>query len=183
MTYNIILFLGLQHSNSILYRWHSIKVIIKINYTPSPVHIIILLQIIYFIPSSLYLLIPFTYSAPLPLWKPLICSLFSVSLFLFVIHFRHYMLTSFYDRMESNSVVSGHFLLLSLFLLLLSLILLWKRIVKVLVAQSCLTLCNAMDCSPASSSVHGILQARLVKWVAILFPRRTFPLNNLLILH
>ena len=29
--------------------------------------------------------------------------------------------------------------------------------VKVLVAQSCLTLCNPMDCSPPGSSVHGIL--------------------------
>ena len=33
--------------------------------------------------------------------------------------------------------------------------------VKVIVAQSCLTFCNPMDCSPPSSSVHGILQARI----------------------
>ena len=32
--------------------------------------------------------------------------------------------------------------------------------------QSCLTLCNAMDCSPPDS-VHGILQARILEWVAI----------------
>ena len=32
---------------------------------------------------------------------------------------------------------------------------------KVLVAQSCLTLCDPMDCSPPSSSVHGILHARM----------------------
>ena len=32
--------------------------------------------------------------------------------------------------------------------------------------QSCPTLCDPMDCSPARSSVHGILQARL-KWVAM----------------
>ena len=31
--------------------------------------------------------------------------------------------------------------------------------------QSCLTLCNPMDCSPPGSSVHGILQARILKWV------------------
>ena len=37
-----------------------------------------------------------------------------------------------------------------------------------LVAQSCLTLCNPMDCSPPGSSVHGILQARILAWVAIL---------------
>ena len=32
--------------------------------------------------------------------------------------------------------------------------------------QSCLTLCNPMDCSPPGSSVHGILQARILGWVA-----------------
>ena len=34
-------------------------------------------------------------------------------------------------------------------------------LVNVLIAQSCLTLCNPMDCSPPGSSVHGILQARV----------------------
>ena len=41
--------------------------------------------------------------------------------------------------------------------------------VCVLVAQSCLTLCDPMDCSPPGSSVHGILQARILEWVAISF--------------
>ena len=36
---------------------------------------------------------------------------------------------------------------------------------KVLVAQSCVTLCNPMDCSPPGSSVHGIVQARILEWV------------------
>ena len=40
-----------------------------------------------------------------------------------------------------------------------------------LVAQSCPTLCNPMDCSPTDSSVHGILQARMLEWVAIPFSR------------
>ena len=35
------------------------------------------------------------------------------------------------------------------------------------VTQSCLTRCNHMDCSPPGSSVHGILQARALEWVAI----------------
>ena len=35
--------------------------------------------------------------------------------------------------------------------------------VKVLVAQSCPTLYNSMDCSPPGSSVHRILQAKLLK--------------------
>ena len=33
----------------------------------------------------------------------------------------------------------------------------------VLVAQSCLTLCDPVDCSPPGSSVRGILQARILK--------------------
>ena len=32
--------------------------------------------------------------------------------------------------------------------------------------QACPTLCNAMDCSPPCSSVHEILQARILEWVA-----------------
>jgi len=39
------------------------------------------------------------------------------------------------------------------------------------VAQSCPTLCDPMDCSPPGSSVHGILQARTLEWVAIFFSR------------
>ena len=39
------------------------------------------------------------------------------------------------------------------------------------VAQSCPTLCDAMDCSLPGSSLHGILQARVLEWVAISFPR------------
>ena len=34
-------------------------------------------------------------------------------------------------------------------------------------AQTCLTLCDPMDYSPPGSSVHGILQARILEWVAI----------------
>ena len=37
------------------------------------------------------------------------------------------------------------------------------------VAQSCLTLCDPMDCSLPGSSIHGILQARVLEWVAIAF--------------
>ena len=38
-----------------------------------------------------------------------------------------------------------------------------------LVAQPCLILCDPMNCSPPGSSVHGILQARILEWVAIPF--------------
>ena len=37
--------------------------------------------------------------------------------------------------------------------------------------QSCLTLWDPMDCSPSGSSVHGILQARILEWIAIPFSR------------
>ena len=37
--------------------------------------------------------------------------------------------------------------------------------------QSCLTLCDPMDYSPPGSSVHGILQARILEWVAMLSSR------------
>ena len=43
--------------------------------------------------------------------------------------------------------------------------------VKVLVSQSCPTLCYSMGCSPPGSFVHGILQARILEWVAIPFFR------------
>ena len=34
--------------------------------------------------------------------------------------------------------------------------------------QLCLTLCDPMDCTLLGSSVHGILQARILEWVALL---------------
>ena len=37
--------------------------------------------------------------------------------------------------------------------------------------RSCPTLCYSMDCSPPDSSVHGILQVRILEWVAIPFSR------------
>ena len=40
---------------------------------------------------------------------------------------------------------------------------------KVLVAQSCPTLCDLVDCSPPGSSVHGILQAIVLEWIVIPF--------------
>ena len=39
--------------------------------------------------------------------------------------------------------------------------------------QSCLTLCDPMDCTPPDSSVYGILQARMLEWVAIPFSWRS----------
>ena len=42
-----------------------------------------------------------------------------------------------------------------------------------LVTQSCLILCDSMDCTIPGSSVHGISQARILEWVAIPFSRGT----------
>ena len=44
------------------------------------------------------------------------------------------------------------------------------KTVKALVAQPRLTLCDPRDCSPPGSSIHGILQSKILEWVAISFP-------------
>ena len=48
-----------------------------------------------------------------------------------------------------------------------------------LVTQSCPTLCNPMDCSPPDSSVHGILQAKMLEWIAIPLLQGIFPAQGL----
>ena len=55
----------------------------------------------------------------------------------------------------------------------------------VLVTQSCPTLCDPMDCSPPGSSVQGILQARILKWVASSLLQGIFPTqgSNASLLH
>ena len=45
-----------------------------------------------------------------------------------------------------------------------------KLKMKLLIVQSCLTLHDPMDYSPSASSVHGILQVRILEWVAISSP-------------
>ena len=49
---------------------------------------------------------------------------------------------------------------------------------KVLVAQLCPTLRDPMDPSPPGSSVHGILQARMLEWVAIPFSSESSQLRD-----
>ena len=48
-----------------------------------------------------------------------------------------------------------------------------EAVLLCLVTQSCLTLGDVMDCSPPGFSVHGILQARILEWVAISFSSRS----------
>ena len=43
------------------------------------------------------------------------------------------------------------------------------------ISELCPTLCDPMDCGPPGSSVHGILQARILEWVAMLSPPRNLP--------
>ena len=47
-------------------------------------------------------------------------------------------------------------------------------VLKVLVAHLCSTLCDPMDCCPPGSSIYGILQSRILEWVAIFFSRESF---------
>ena len=49
------------------------------------------------------------------------------------------------------------------------------KVVNGKVAQLYAILCDPMDCSQPGSSVHGILRARIVKWVAIPFSRSSQP--------
>ena len=62
----------------------------------------------------------------------------------------------------------------SCFTLYLFIFIVVKYAVLCLVTQSCPTLCYPMDCSLPSSSVHGILQARILEWVAFPFSRGSF---------
>ena len=41
-------------------------------------------------------------------------------------------------------------------------------------AQPCPTICDPMDCSLLGSSLHGILQARVLEWVAISFSNHLY---------
>ena len=58
-------------------------------------------------------------------------------------------------------------LLLRIKLTLKKFLILLECVCACIVSQSRLTLCDPMDCSPPGSSVHGILQARKLEWVAI----------------
>ena len=55
---------------------------------------------------------------------------------------------------------------------------------NVIIAQSCPTLCDSMDCSPPGFSVHGILQARILEWVVMPFSRgSSWPRNRSRVSH
>ena len=72
-----------------------------------------------------------------------------------------YLLTPFWDICKYLETFFGHHNLGSR----------RKRPAKVKVTQLCPTLCNPMDCNPPGSSVHGILQTGILKWIAISFSK------------
>ena len=72
------------------------------------------------------------------------------------------------ESMGSHKVGHDWMTSLSLFFFKLNIVYTW---VLSEVAQLCLTLCNPMHCSLPASSLHGILQVRILEWVAISFSR------------
>ena len=54
----------------------------------------------------------------------------------------------------------------------------WSEVKWSEVGQSCLTLCDPMDCSPPGSSVHGIYQAMVLEWIAIYFSKGSSQSRN-----
>ena len=82
-----------------------------------------------------------------------------------MIWFRIFELSELYDLKEVSSCVISHAINFLGSLRTFG----PKRtyVMKVLVAQSCLTLCNPMDCSLLGFSVHGILWVKILEWVAM----------------
>ena len=54
-----------------------------------------------------------------------------------------------------------------------------KNLTKVLVIQSCLTLCDPMDCSPPGPFAHDILQTRILEWVSYSLFQGIFPTKGI----
>jgi len=87
---------------------------------------------------------------------------------------------SHFSLLTANSTLTAHIsqesrvlfaTVVDIFFLMLFAIMKWSEVKWMKLAQSCLTLCDPMDCSLPGSSVHRILQARILEWVAIPFFR------------
>ena len=52
------------------------------------------------------------------------------------------------------------------------------KLLCVLVAQLCPTLCDPVNCSPPGSFIHVILRARILGWVAISFSKKCYNLSH-----
>ena len=68
-----------------------------------------------------------------------------------------------------NSIFYGDSEIIEIEILKLELEKCWNQIMHAQLLQLCLTLCDPIDCSLPDSSVHGILQARILEWVIISF--------------
>ena len=102
----------------------------------------------HFIAGGLYTLNSFTYFTPTPLPSPLTTTLLlSVSMYLFLFCF------IYVSQIPHISEI------------------ICLCLIYCVRARSCLTLCDPMDYSPLVSSVHGVFQARILKWGAISFSR------------
>ena len=111
------------------------------------------IQILY---TNLALLISskFSISLSLFLWTPATLPSLSAPPFLHPFHFRAFAVsTPGWTNCSSQAKSSLLFVFISE------------------VAQSCLTLCDPMDCSLSGSPLHGIFQARGLEWIAISFSR------------
>ena len=84
--------------------------------------------------------------------------------------FYHYYLNLCHFVLECNNSNNMYYHISSLIWIFFYL-LIFSENESVLVTQLCLALCEPMDRSPPGSSVHGILQARVLEWVAIFFFR------------
>ena len=107
-----------------------------------------------------------------------ITSLSMAWFFVVIVHFVHDLflytqMFKFQCRKNFQVFTYGLFLYFKEFFLMIQQSHCWAYIKLVCVCvqllQSCLTLCDPMGCSPPGSSVHGILQARILEWVAMPF--------------
>ena len=120
-----------------------------------------------FITGSAYLFILFSDVALPPLlWWPPVCSLYLQICACFVYSFIYF---SYISEIM-------HYLSCSVWLISLSVILSAAAAAKSL--QLYPTLCHPADCSPPGSSVHGILQARMLEWVPMPSSRGSSRLRN-----
>ena len=102
------------------------------------------------------------------------------------------MFKTVYTNQNLKQVLKLHFIFMPLFFFKLTVLFLcvinlldnllqllegWP-VLKVLVTQLCLTLCDPKDYSLPGSSVHGILQTRILEWTAIPFSRGHSQLRN-----
>ena len=85
------------------------------------------------------------------------CKLYSVHVLLTYISFCCFFLRSIFNTVKISVLIEYSMVLHGV----------GYHFLFVLVPQSCLTLCNPMDCSLHGFSAHGILQARILEWVAM----------------